>query len=1045
MKSCSILFILLLCAVLTAKSTPPEWENPQIIGINKQSPHATIVPFQDLASAFACLPDQSQRFQLLNGQWRFKFLSKPADAPTDFFNPNYNAGNWDDIPVPSNWQVLGYGRPIYTNITHPFPADPPHLPHDANETGLYRKSFTIPAAWNDKEIFLHFAGVQSAMYVWINGKKVGYSQGSMTPAEFNVTGFVRTGENLLAVEVIRWSDGSYLEDQDFWRLSGIFRDVALVARPRVYIRDFQVRTDLDDHYKDATLDVNFTVANASGQAADGYSVRLNLDGHGLSMHETVAAPSMKINGEATAIFSKKIDNPKKWSAEIPNLYILGFELLDESGAVLEAVRQKCGFREVEISNGQLLLNGEAIYFKGVNRHEIQADAGRVVSEETMIKDIALMKSHNINAVRTSHYPNQTRWYELCDEYGIYVIDEANIESHDLWAVRKIYLDEKPEWLNAFIDRGVSVVQRDKNHPSVIMWSMGNETGFGSAFDSTYKAMKALDPTRPIHYESKTPAYANILSKYDVISTMYPTPAEIVRLTELDTTRPAIFCEYAHGMGNSTGNLKKYWDLFESHPRMQGAFIWDFVDQGLLKKTDDGREFFAYGGDYGDTPNDLNFCINGIVNPDRTPQPAMEEVQKVFQSIKVKAIDLYAGVIAVENTYDFQNLDFLQMNWSLDTPFETIMSGSIFGLDVPPGEGRVYVLGKMLEPLGDSRDFYLNISFTLKNETPWAEKGYELAWEQFAFPKKQKPAAAATSGNSVRLVENDDSLALSAGQLTAVFDKNVGAFSSLQFDGVEMLQRGMKVNLWRAPTDNDDGGGNRSYGAQWRRDGLDQLRLKVNGVEVATEKSAVKINVSGLLTAKADDIAVTTIYTLNGDGELTVQNEITIPAAIKTVPRIGSEWLLKKEFDQVQWYGRGPEENYVDRLDGARFGVYKSSVRDLYFPYVKPQENGNRTGVHWLTIANKDSVGLLITGEPTFEFSAAHYSLKNLTAAKHTTDIEDAPFTTLNIDWRQAGLGGDDSWNPRTHPEFQLRPGRYSYSYKLKAINLKSTPLQNIVD
>jgi len=952
--------------------------------------------------------------------------------------------DWDVIPVPSNWQVLGYGRPIYTNIKHPFPANPPFIPEDANETGLYRKTFTVPDSWSDKEIYLHFAGAQSAMYVWVNSKKVGYSQGSMTPAEFNVTEFVQPGENLLAVQVIRWSDGSYLEDQDFWRLSGIYRDVTLVARPKIFIRDFIVTTDLDHHYRDAELKAAFIIANHSGQNVDGAAVRIELEGHGLSLRETVPVSAIEKGKETRVLFTKKIENPEKWSAEIPNLYTLRFELVDRDGQALEAAAQKIGFREVEIRNGQLLVNGKAVYFKGVNRHEIQPDAGRVISEETMIKDITLMKSHNINAVRTSHYPNHTRWYELCDEYGIYVIDEANIESHELWADKKIYLDEKPEWLNAFIDRGISVVLRDKNHPSVIMWSMGNETGFGSAFDSTYKAMKKIDPSRPIHYESRTPAYIKELSKYDIISTMYPTLDEINTLCEKDTTRPVIICEYAHGMGNSTGNLKKYWDLFESHPRMQGAFIWDFVDQGLLKKTEDGREFFAYGGDYGDTPNDLNFCMNGIVNSDRTPQPAMEEVKKVFQFAKIKAIDLYAGIIAVENTYDFQNLDFLELHWSLDTPFETIKSGVINNLDVPAGEGRVYVLGKLQEPLNDSRDYYLNIRLVLKNDLPWAQKGWELAWEQFVYPCKAKKHAVSKSDGKVRVVENKSSIAVSAANVMALFDKKEGMLTSLQLDGQELVQRGMRINLWRAPTDNDDGGGERSFGAQWRRDGLDKLETVVKKVEAHNEKKLAKIVVEGVLKAQTADIPFTTAYVVHGDGSIDVSNDIEIPAAIKTVPRVGSEWLLKKEFDQVQWYGRGPHENYIDRLDGARFGLYQRSVHDLYFPYSKPQENGNRADVYWMTITNKDSLGLLVRGAPTFEFSATFYSLDNLTAAKHTTDIKEAPFTTLNIDMHQAGLGGDDSWNPRTHPEFQLRPGVYSCSYSIRPINLKARHIETLV-
>lgn len=1011
-----------------------EWENPEIIAINKVAPHATMIPYQDAKTSLSFDAAKSNRIVSLNGDWKFKFLDKPADAPSDFFAADYNDASWDKLAVPSNWQVKGYGRPIYTNVKHPFDAsNPPKVPHDANETGLYRLEFNVPPSWNGSEIFLHFAGVQSVMYVWVNGVELGYSQDSMLPAEFNVTDFVQPGKNTLAAKVIRWSDGSYLEDQDFWRLSGIYRDVYLVSRPQVYVRDFQIVTDLDYHYKDANLDVTFDIMNASDRDVSDLTVQMILEGFGTTDRTAVTIPSIGKQENGTAIMSVKVENPKKWSAEIPNLYTVTFELKETKGKIFEAISQKIGFREVEIVNGQLLVNGKAPYFKGVNRHEIQPDAGRVVSEETMIKDILLMKQYNINAVRASHYPNQTRWYELCDEYGIYVIDEANIESHELWADLKIYLDEKPEWQNAFVTRGTAMVERDKNHASIVMWSMGNETGYGTAFDVMYDEMKKLDSTRPIHYESRTPAYIRDLSKYDIISTMYPTLEEIVVLAEKDPTRPVIICEYAHGMGNSIGNLKKYWDLFESHPRMQGAFIWDFIDQGLIKKTDDGREFFAYGGDYGDTPNDLNFCINGVVNPDRTPQPAMQDIKKIFQFVKIKAVDLYAGIIAIENNYDFQSLDFLQAEWQLVTPFEVVKSGVLKDLDIPAGDGKVFVLGPFYETLNKDADYYLNISLKLKDKTPWAEKGYELAWEQFAYPKAETKEKAEKAAVSVK--EKANEIVVTGSDVTAVFDKNAGILASLTLNGTELLERGAKPNLWRAPTDNDDGGGRNSYGAQWRRDGLNELKLKVQDVSLYENETQAKVVVKGALASKAGDIPVQMAYVVHGSGEVTVYNEIEIPEAIKTVPRIGTEWLLKKEFDQVQWYGRGPEESYIDRNDGERFGVYNSSVKDLYFPYVKPQENGNRSDVYWMSITNEDNVGLLVTGQPTFNFSATFYSLENLTNAKHTTDIEDAPYTTLNIDYQHAGLGGDDSWNPRTHPEFQLRPGTYKFSYHIKPIDL----------
>lgn len=1026
-------------AVFSAPSAV-EWENPQIIAINKEQSHVTLYPFADQTAALSFNSSTSDRIVSLNGDWKFKFLSRPADAPKAFYLPSFEDKSWDLLKVPSNWQIKGYGRPHYTNIKYPFPANPPFVPHDQNETGLYRRIFSVPKEWAGRELFVHFDGVASAFYLWVNGQFVGYSQDSMLPAEFRITDVAKPGENLLAVQVMNWSDGSYLEDQDFWRLGGIFRDVYIMARPQLYLRDFAVTTDVDAAYQNAMVNVRLYLKNQSSKLAKNSQVRVSLQDY---FAKTLTVRQIPAQQEVTVELAEQIANPRLWSAELPNLYTLTIELLDEKGTVLEAVSRRIGIREVELKNGQVLVNGAAVYFKGVNRHEFQPDCGRTVSEEMMIRDIHLMKQNNINAVRTSHYPNQPHWYDLCDEYGIYVVDEANVETHELWADKKIYLDDMPEWEQAFVTRGTAMVERDKNHPSIIMWSMGNESGFGKHFDTMYAEMKKIDPSRPIHYESRTPAYIDALSKYDIISTMYPSLAQLLNLVEQDTTRPMIICEYAHAMGNSTGNLRKYWDLFESHPRMQGAFIWDFVDQGLYKKTADGRTFFAYGGDYGDTPNDLNFCCNGIVNPDRQLQPAMEEVKKVFQFAKIKAVDLYAGIITVENTYDFQTLNFLKLEWQLVTPFKVIKSGVIENMSIPPHEGRAYNLGGLYEALTPGDHYYLNINLVLKKKQLWAPEGWCLAGEQFIYPfketfdKKQKPILP------LKVVDEKSKAVFAAQDWQAVFDKSTGFWASLRYKGVELLERGPRVNLWRAPTDNDDGGGNNSFGSQWRRDGLNELTWKVKSVQVQKQKVGAEVFVVGVLHSKAGDISVQTTYTINGLGEIGVTNDLEVPEPIRTLPRVGSEWLLKKEFDQVQWFGRGPQENYVDRKESARFGLWEKSVHDLYFPYVKPQENGNRADVRDLLITNAGQIGLFISGQPAFEFSATFYSLENLTAGKHITDVAEAPFTTLNIDLQQAGLGGDDSWNPRTHPEYRLADRRYHFSYCVKPVDMKQTSFEEL--
>ncbi len=1007
-----------------AQNQTGDWENPQVFGRNKLPAHAFFIPFQNEESALSFDHSRSDFYQSLNGEWKFHFYPKPADVPQEFYKPGFQDTGWDHIDVPSNWQIEGYGQPIYTNIKHPFEADPPRVPHDNNETGAYRLKFNVPQAWRKKTIILHFAGVQSAFYLWVNGKEVGYSQGSMTPAEFDITRYVRRGENLLAVKVLRWSDGSYLEDQDFWRLSGIYRDVFLYAVPQMSIRDFKVETDLDGDYKNAQLFVNIDLA--SRKTPQG-AVRITLyDKTGEPLFSERVDASQEIN------FEKMVQNPLKWSAETPNLYVLTLQLYDKKNNLVQAVAEKIGFRKVEIVDGRLLVNGAVVMFKGVNRHEIQPDRGRAVTEAIMVEDIKLMKQHNINAVRTSHYPNQTRWYELCDEYGLYVMDEANIESHELWADKKIYLDDKPEWQDAFVDRGVSMVHRDKNHPSIIFWSMGNETGYGKAFDVMYNAMKEIDPTRPIHYESRTPAYIHDLSKYDIISTMYPSLQAILELMEKDPSRPVIICEYAHAMGNSTGNFKKYWDLFEKFPRLQGGFIWDWVDQGLLKKTDDGRPYFAYGGDYGDTPNDGNFCINGLVNPDRVPQPGLKEVKKVQQFLKVEPVNLLSGQFIIHNLYNFINLDFLTMDWRILENGRIIQSGNVKKVDVPPSAEAPLLLPVHAPDTTSGHEYDLGLSFKLNKDMPWAEKGYELAWEQFAIAGQGTSIKPPAAQSEIQVTEGAKNIDISGENFELQFSKDSGTFT-LEQNGKTLVRSGVLFNVWRAPTDNDDGGGEKSFGARWRRAGLDEAEFKPGTVQLEKKENRALITVAGRMALMDGGIDYTIKYTVDGSGRITVDNRIECTGEVPPLPKVGNQMFLPKSMDKVQWYGRGPHESYWDRKTGARIGIFRAAVEELYFPYVKPQENGNRTDVRRLMIKDLAGDGIKITAQPLVNFSAHHYTLENLTNAEHTVDLKKAGYITLNVDLRQHGLGGDDSWNPRTHPEYQLTDDSYRYQYIIEPL------------
>jgi beta-galactosidase/beta-glucuronidase len=720
----------------SAAPPPPDWENPAVFGRHKTPAHATLTPWPDEAGALSFDRDASPWRRLLNGDWRFHFLPGRIGAPEGFAAETFDDSGWDEIPVPSNWQLEGYGTPIYVNVRHPFPPDPPRVPRDPNETGLYRTRFEVPESWEGMRVLLHFAGVQSAFSLWVNGESVGYSEGSMTPAEFDVTEHVRLGENVLAAEVIRWSDGSYLEDQDFWRLSGIYRDVVLLARPAAHIRDFEVVTDLDEEYRDARLSIEASVLSAASGPSGPMSLRARLrDGSGeVIVSETVlVAAGVSAGEERTLTIDARVAAPLKWSAETPHLYPLSLALLDENGAEVEVVSTRVGFREVEIRGGQVLVNGAPVYFKGVNRHEFDPVRGRAIEEDSMVRDIVLMKQHNFNAVRTSHYPNQPRWYELCDEYGLYVMDEANLESHYLWFHENRSPVKLPEWREAIVDRGVSMVERDKNHPSVVMWSLGNEAGMGDNMEAMAGAIRARDGSaRAIHYESRDLGTSireiqggNLLgwyrivqgmrsqSPFDISSTMYPKPAEVVERMERDPDRrPVIICEYAHSMGNAGGHFARFWEVFEAHPRLQGGFVWDWVDQGLAKTAPDGEPFWAYGGDFGDEPNDGNFCLNGVVFPDRSPKPALEEMKKAQQPVEITAADadLARGAVTVKNTHRFRDLGFAALRWQLTDSGVVVEEGDLGRLHIPPQESRVVeVPFRQPDSALPGQEYWLNLS------------------------------------------------------------------------------------------------------------------------------------------------------------------------------------------------------------------------------------------------------------------------------------------------------------------------------------------------
>jgi beta-galactosidase/beta-glucuronidase len=1025
---------MLVIILLSFGCTSNEWENPEVFNINKTQPHAWFVPYQNEQQALLGEIEKSDRVMLLNGTWKFKFLLHPSESDPDFVNTTFDDNKWKTIDVPSNWQLKGYGTPIYTNVTHPFKADPPEIPADTNETGLYRKRLDLPEEWDKKEIFIHFAGVQSAFSLWINGEKAGYSQGSMTPAEFNITPFIKPGKNLIAAKVIRWSDGSYLEDQDFWRLSGIYRDVYLFARPALHIHDLSIQTDLDETYTNAKLNIAIDLVNHGAAVDKGSRIVYKLydaGGNLIDMDDQTINKTNSNNGGFSISFMRSIENPLKWTAETPNLYTISVELYKD-GNVLEALASKIGFREVEIKNGQVLVNGEAVYFKGVNRHEFEPDNGRAIREASMFQDIKLMKQHNINAVRTAHYPNQTRWYELCNEYGLYVMDEANIESHQLWREDRSPANNS-DWKAAFIARGRAMVERDKNHPSIIFWSLGNEAGLGENFFDMADTIRKLDPTRPIHYEGHEQSKTREISHFDIISTMYPSLELLNEFYAKDTLRPMIICEYAHAMGNSIGNFWKYWDLFEANRRMQGAFIWDWVDQGLTKTTPGGVPYFAYGGDFGDYPNNANFCINGLVSPDRTIQPELLEVKKIHQFIKFIPQDLNEGKISIKNTYSFVSSDFLYFTYQIKENGNVKEQGF---LDVPvlkPGEETHITIKEIQKYLTSDNEIHLDVSAHLSKKMPWAEKDTEMAFEQFTvkegrFFDKQRE----TSSASILEIKEDEGFIEVVGlDFNVTINKNSGFISEYSVANKQLINVGPKNNFWRAPTDNDEGRGEISFAHRWREAGLNETHYQINRFNVTNmNDTEVQIRITGNIQSDTGNIAHDRNYIIRADGSIWVKNHYKVSSDFPPLPKVGNLYHLPVTMTNVTWYGRGAHESYQDRKHSARIGLYSGSVAEQYYPYVYPQENGNKVEVRWLKVEDQQNNGFYVVADSLLNFSIHNYTLQNLTEATHTYIVKNADFVTLNVDLEQMGVGGDDSWSPRVHPEFQLTDSLYSYSYSI---------------
>ncbi|MHB9132123.1 MAG: beta-galactosidase, LacZ type [Armatimonadota bacterium] len=1022
-----------------------DWENPALPHRNRLPARANTLPYPDAEAALTGNPGRSAWLLPLNGQWQFHYAASPAEAPEGFYADEYPTAEWDTLPVPSCWQMHGYGYPHYTNAPYPFPLDPPYVPTE-NPTGSYKRCFTLPAAWAGRRIVLHFDGVDSAFDVWVNGQQVGFSKGSRIPAEFDVTALVRAGANTLAVRVYQWSDGSYCEAQDMWWLSGIFRDVSLIALAPTHLYDVKVQTTFDASYGDAVLSVAAEIQHASSPLADNHQLEATLLD---ARRQPVSTQTATITAKDSSIqLSMPIAKPDKWTAETPYLYTLLLALKSARGETLEVVPVTVGFRQVEIKDAILLVNGAPVTFKGVNRHEHHPDYGRTVPYETMVQDILLMKRHNINAVRTSHYPDDPRWYDLCDRYGIYLIDECDLETHGFtyapdWQGNPA---NDPAWEVACVDRMERMVQRDKNHPSIIIWSLGNEANVGCNHKVMADRARELDPTRPIHYEAD-----QHLTFADIFSQMYPHIDNVKKIgegkesipywdqtpiePELYAKVPYIMCEYAHAMGNGPGGLKEYWDTIYQYPRLQGGFIWEWVDHGIRQHTADGTEYFAYGGDFGDQPNDGNFVCDGLIFPDRIPSPGLIEYKKVIEPVQVEAVDLAAGEVALINRYDFRTLDDLRLSWSVSADGRVLESGTAPIPAIAAGQRGTVKIPYTQPAPQPGTEYCLTLSFALAQDELWAAAGHEVAWAQFTLPVAV-PAGRVLVANempALSLEESGNLICVTGSDFSLTFDRVYAQLKSWQVNGQPLLAAGPRLNFWRAVTDNDRGWDNAK---PWRDARLDSLQHRTNSVEVcqlADQVVQIKASVRIAPPILPSCFLCDYTYTIYGSGDMLLEvHGVPQGNMPPTLPRIGLQMTLPKSLEQVAWFGRGPGESYADTKQAGRFGLWHAGVDDLYTPYIMPQENGNRTDVRWVALTNAHGAGLLAVGQPELNFSAHRFTTMDFERARHTYDLTPRDEITLNLDYRQNGIG-TGSCGPGPWEHYLLKPEEFRFTLRLRPI------------
>lgn len=1004
MKKFFLVVLVLVSTCLVAQKH--DWQNQKIFDLNKEKPHVNVVSYPDVDLAKAGEFDKSILYMSLDGNWRFRYSEDYKKRPVDFYKNTYKETDWDKIRVPSNWEVEGYGTPIYVNTEYPFDKnpDPPYIKID-NPVGSYKYDFYVPKSWNGKSVFIHFGAVKSAAYLWINGQKVGYTQGSKTPAEWDITKYITNGKNTLALEVYRWSDGSYLECQDFWRISGIERNVYLFAKNNLSISDFRVVSLLTNNYQDGDFNLSINIRNANLKKGKYYAkVQLFNDGNNIVLEFDKQIEFKSGQSQVTTSFNSLIPEVKQWSAENPNIYKLAISINNKKGRPIDIVSSTVGFRIAEIFNNQFCINGKTVLVKGVNRHEHDEFTGHVVSKESMLKDIRLMKENNINTVRTCHYPNDPYWYELCNKYGLYVIDEANIESHGMGYGSKS-LGKDSTWLEAHLDRTIRMFERDKNHPCIVTWSLGNEAGNGVNFEATYSWLKDNDSTRPVQYER-----AGLDSNTDIYCPMYASVDYLEKYaTDSVDSRPLILCEYAHAMGNSVGGLRDYWDVIEKYDILQGGCIWDWVDQGLAEYGDDSVKYWTYGGDYGpDTiPSSGNFCLNGLVRADRVPKPHLDEVKKVYQNIKISQSENSTFQFEIRNNYQFTNLRIFSINYEVKQKGKVLLVGKIENPDIDPDSSKEIMLNIPNEfDINNGDEYFINFSIILEEDKGLLTAGHEVAYEQFIIPASNDEGIEYTIPDTdLNIEEDSESIVVKGDKFAIYFNKISGNPHRLVFDDNIIFNEELELNFWRAPTLNDeaDGAGLRL----WKKAGLDNLTQ--NPIKVIVEQpelNVVKVFAfSTFANFEGDKVLDSYIsYTVFPDGVIDVNAQVFTHEIVQTLPKIGFQFKLPGKFDNVSWFGRGPNETYPDRKSLGIIDEFNMEVEDLHFDYIVPQENGNRSDIRWMKLSDDMENNLLVTSENQFNFSARNYSDKALKDAKHINELITDTTIYLNIDYLQNGLG-----------------------------------------